>query len=205
MEQNQPNQPNQPKESHESQATKAQEEPENLETAFCDRPYEEVEDGFIDDRGFYTTPNGSFWDDEHTYFNHLGFDRHGGSYDKYGVYHPGAGYDEATGLYNDQKECIPGNELKEAEKNVELSISKLKEQEFKDEKTIRKYEKLEEESEDSDEEGDNSNVTYDEDEIKEAYDFVMENENKNVNSTTVPKDKVSKKQPTTATDENVQQ
>ena len=199
------NQPNQPKEPHESQATKAQEEPENLETAFCDRPYEEVEDGFIDDRGFYTTPNGSFWDDEHTYFNHLGFDRHGGSYDKYGVYHPGAGYDEATGLYNDQKEFITGNEIKEAEKNVELSISKLKEQELKDEKTIRKYEKLEEESEDSDEEGDNSNVTYDEDEIKEAYDFVMENEKKNVNSTTVPKDKVSKKQPTTATDENVQQ
>ena len=205
MEQNQPNQPNQPKESHESQATKAQDEPENLETAFCDRPYEEVEDGFIDDRGFYTTPNGSFWDDEHTYFNHLGFDRHGGSYDKYGVYHPGAGYDEATGLYNDQKEFITGNEIKEAEKNVELSISKLKEQELKDEKTIRKYEKLEEESEDSDEEGDNSNVTYDEDEIKEAYDFVMENEKKNVNSTTVPKDKVSKKQPSTATDENVQQ
>ena len=199
------NQPNQPKEVHESQATKAQEEPENLETAFCDRPYEEVEDGFIDDRGFYTTPNGSFWDDEHTYFNHLGFDRHGGSYDKYGVYHPGAGYDEATGLYNDQKEFITGNEIKEAEKNVELSISKLKEQELKDEKTIRKYEKLEEESEDSDEEGDNSNVTYDEDEIKEAYDFVMENEKKNVNSTTVPKDKVSNKQPSTATDENVQQ
>ena len=199
------NQPNQPKEAHESQATKAQEEPENLETAFCDRPYEEVEDGFIDDRGFYTTPNGSFWDDEHTYFNHLGFDRHGGSYDKYGVYHPGAGYDEATGLYNDQKEFITGNEIKEKKKNVELSISKLKEQELKDEKTIRKYEKLEEESEDSDEEGDNSNVTYDEDEIKEAYDFVMENEKKNVNSTTVPKDKVSKKQPTTATDENVQQ
>ena len=195
------NQPNQPKESHESQATKAQEEPENLETAFCDRPYEEVEDGFIDDRGFYTTPNGSFWDDEHTYFNHLGFDRHGGSYDKYGVYHPGAGYDEATGLYNDQKEFITGNEIKEAEKNVELSISKLKEQELKDEKTIRKYEKLEEESEDSDEEGDNSNVTYDEDEIKEAYDFVMENENKNIDIATVPKDKVSKKQP----DENVQQ
>ena len=199
------NQPNQPKEVHESQATKAQEEPENLETAFCDRPYEEVEDGFIDDRGFYTTPNGSFWDDEHTYFNHLGFDRHGGSYDKYGVYHPGAGYDEATGLYNDQKEFITGNEIKAAEKNVELSISKLKEQELKDEKTIRKYEKLEEESEDSDDDEDKSNVTYDEDEIKEAYDFVMENEKKNVNSTTVPKDKVSKKQPTTATDENVQQ
>ena len=184
---------NQNKTNAQSQVQNPQEDPEVSEKPFCDRPYEEVEDGYIDDRGFYTTPNGSFWDDEHTYFNHLGFDRHGGTYDKYGVYQPGAGYDEATGLYNDQKEFITGNELKEVEKNVELSISKLKEQETKDEKTIRKYEKLEEESEDSDDE-DNSNVTYDEDEIKEAYDFVMENENRNENITTVPKDKVSKKQ-----------
>ena len=184
---------NQNKTNAQSQVHNPPEDPEVSEKPFCDRPYEEVEDGYIDDRGFYTTPNGSFWDDEHTYFNHLGFDRHGGTYDKYGVYQPGAGYDEATGLYNDQKEFITGNELKEVEKNVELSISKLKEQETKDEKTIRKYEKLEEESEDSDDE-DNSNVTYDEDEIKEAYDFVMENENRNENITTVPKDKVSKKQ-----------
>ena len=169
------------------------EDPEVLEKPFCERPYEEVEDGYVDDRGFYTTPNGSFWDDEHTYFNHLGFDRHGGTYDKYGVYQPGAGYDEATGLYNDQKEFITGNELKDVEKNLELSISKLKEQESKDEKTIRKYEKLEEESENSDDE-DNSNVTYREDEIKEAYDFVMENENRNENISTIPKEKVSKKQ-----------
>ena len=175
-----------------SQTANQQEDPEVIEKPFCERPYEEVEDGYIDDRGFYTTPNGSFWDDDHTYFNHLGFDRHGGSYDKYGVYQPGAGYDEATGLYNDQKEFINSNELKDVEKNEELSISKLKEQESKDEKTIRKYEKLEEESEDSDDE-DKSNVTYDEDEIKEAYDFVMENENRNENIT-VSKDKISKKQ-----------
>ena len=183
---------NQIKTNPESQTANQREDPEVIEKPFCERPYEEVEDGYIDDRGFYTTPNGSFWDDDHTYFNHLGFDRHGGSYDKYGVYQPGAGYDEATGLYNDQKEFINSNELKDVEKNVELRISKLKEQESKDEKTIRKYEKLEEESEDSDDE-DKSNVTYDEDEIKEAYDFVMENENRNENIT-VSKDKISKKQ-----------
>ena len=186
---------NQIKTNPKSQTANQQEDPEVIEKPFCEfceRPYEEVEDGYIDDRGFYTTPNGSFWDDDHTYFNHLGFDRHGGSYDKYGVYQPGAGYDEATGLYNDQKEFINSNELKDVEKNEELSISKLKEQESKDEKTIRKYEKLEEESEDSDDE-DKSNVTYDEDEIKEAYDFVMENENRNENIT-VSKDKISKKQ-----------
>ena len=183
---------NQIKTNPKSQTANQQEDPEVIEKPFCERPYEEVEDGYIDDRGFYTTPNGSFWDDDQTYFNHLGFDRHGGSYDKYGVYQPGAGYDEATGLYNDQKEFINSNELKDVEKNVELSISKLKEQESKDEKTIRKYEKLEEESEDSDDE-DKSNVTYDEDEIKEAYDFVMENENRNENIT-MSKDKISKKQ-----------
>ena len=182
---------NQNKETPQSQATKAQEDPEILENAFCDRPYEEVEDGYIDDRGFYTTPNGSFWDDEHTYFNHLGFDRHGGTYDKYGIYQPGAGYDEKTGLYNDQKEFITGNDKANVDKIIELSISKLKEQECNDEKTIRKYEKLEEESEDSDDE-DKSNLTYDEEEIKEAYNFVMENENRNENI--MPKDKASKRE-----------
>ena len=174
-----------------SQVKNTPEEVEVAEKPFCDRPYEEVEDGYIDDRGFYTTPNGSFWDDEHTYFNHLGFDRHGGTYDKYGIYQPGAGYDEKTGLYNDQKEFITGNDKANVDKIIELSISKLKEQECNDEKTIRKYEKLEEESEDSDDE-DKSNLTYDEEEIKEAYNFVMENENRNENI--IPKDKASKRE-----------
>ena len=116
---------NQIKTNPKSQTANQQEDPEVIEKPFCERPYEEVEDGYIDDRGFYTTPNGSFWDDDHTYFNHLGFDRHGGSYDKYGVYQPGAGYDEATGLYNDQKEFINSNELKDVEKN-ERYIKKLK-------------------------------------------------------------------------------
>ena len=173
-----------------------EDEPEDVEKPFCDRPFEEVEDGYIDDRGFYTTPNGSFWDDEHTYFNHLGFDRHGGTYDKYGIYQPGPGYDETTGLYNDQKEFIAATEKGIVEKNIELSISKLKEQESNDEKTILKYEKLEEESEDSDD-GEKSEVTYDDDEIKEAYEFVMENENRNENIneniTTNPKNNKSKR------------
>ena len=146
---------------------------------FCDRPFEEVEDGYIDDRGFYTSPNGSFWDDDHTYFNHLGFDRHGGSYDKYGVYIPGPGYDEKTGLYKDQEELLPSPEETDTKNTIELSIEKLREQEKKDEKTIKKYELPVEESEDSDDE-DKSNVTYDEDDIKEAYENAMEIENKKV-------------------------
>ena len=156
------------------------EENDPIEKPFCDRPYEEVEDGYIDDRGFYTTPNGSFWDEDHTYFNHLGFDKHGGSYDKYGLYQPGPGYDEKTGLYNDQKELLSSNELADTKKILELTISKLKEQGKKDEKIIEKYGQPVEDSEESDDE-EKSNITYDENEIKEAYENIMENENENQN------------------------
>ena len=149
------------------------EENDQNEKPFCDRPYEEVEDGYIDDRGFYTTPNGSFWDEDHTYFNHLGFDKHGGSYDKYGVYQPGPDYDEKTGLYKDQKDLITPQEIADTTKMLELTISKLKEQGKKDEKTIKEYEQPVEDSEESDDE---ENITYDENEIKEAYENVMQNE-----------------------------
>ena len=55
---------------------------------------------------------------------------------------------------------------------------------------------MEEESEDSDD-GEKSEVTYDDDEIKEAYEFVMENENRNENIneniSTNPKNNKSKR------------
>ena len=160
-----------------SQKEKAEvnQENEQGEKEFCDRPYEEVEDGYIDDRGFYTTPNGSFWDDDHTYFNHLGFDRHGGCYDKYGVYQPGAEYDEKTGLYKDQKDLVADPEAVDTKAILDRAISKLKDQEKKDEKTIKKFEQPVEESEDSDNE-DKSSVSYDDNDIKEAYEDVMNNE-----------------------------
>ena len=151
-------------------------ETDQNEKPFCDRPYEEVEDGYVDDRGFYTTPNGSFWDEDHTYFNHLGFDKHGGTYDKYGVYQPGPDYDEKTGLYKDQKELISAQEITDTAEILELTISKLKEQGKKDEKTIKEYEQPVEDSEESDENEEKSNITYDENEIKEAYENVMQNE-----------------------------
>ena len=149
--------------------------------SFCERPFEEVEDGYIDDRGFYTSPNGSFWDDDQTYFNRLGFDRHGGSYDKYGIYQPGPGYDEKTGLYKDQEELIVSPKETDAQKNIKNTIEKLREQEKKDEKTIKKFEQPVEESEESDEE-DKSNLTYDEEDFKEAYQTVMELEERNMQS-----------------------
>ena len=143
------------------------------EKPFCERLRKEIEEGQIDDRGFYTTPNGSFWDDDHTYFNHLGFDIHGGFYDKYGVYYPGPNYDEKTGLYIDQQEYISSSESN-IKKDIEITISKLKEEEKNDEKIIKKYEQPVEDSEVSDEE-DKSNVSFDENDIEEAFNSVMEN------------------------------
>ena len=149
---------------------------EEMEKPFCERPFEEVEDGYYDDRGFYTTPNGSFWDDEQTYFNHFGFDRHGGTYDKYGIYQPGPNYDEKLGLYQDQIELFTSEKKLTGNEFVNHSISKLREQEKRDEKTIKKYEQPVEESEEEDED-DKSNITFDDEDIKEAYNDVMEIEN----------------------------
>ena len=53
----------------------------------------------------------------------------------------------------------------------------MKEQEKKDEKTIKKYEQPVEESAEEDNK-DKSNLTFDENDFKEAYDIVMENEKK---------------------------
>ena len=105
----------------------------------------------------------------------MGFDKHGGSYDKYGVYQPGPDYDEKTGLYKDQKDLITPQEIADTTKMLELTISKLKEQGKKDEKTIKEYGQPVEDSEESDDE-EKSNITYDENEIKEAYENVMQNE-----------------------------
>lgn len=71
---------------------------------FFERNKEETEDGFYDDRGFYTTPNGSFWDENETYFNRFGFDKHGGRYDDYGVYFPGKNYNFDYNCYEDEIE-----------------------------------------------------------------------------------------------------
>ncbi len=48
------------------------------------------------------------------------------------------GYDETTNLYNHQIEFIATNEKEIVEKNIELRISKLKEQESNDEKNNSK-------------------------------------------------------------------
>lgn len=108
---------------------------------FFERPFELVDDGYIDERGFYMTPNGSFWDEEHNYFNRYGYDKHGGYYDKFGVYFPGKDYDEEYGLYEDEKNLfdIPNDYSNELKKNSYNTIDKLKKQQAIDEIIIKNF------------------------------------------------------------------
>ena len=164
-----------------SQASEAQK-------PFYDRPYEEEEDGFIDERGFYTSPNGSFWDDEHNYFNHFGFDKHGGSYDKYGIYQPGPNFNPETGMYNDEHEQMKYDK-NDKDNNFEEKIEKQKIEKMglvqgKDEKTVKRFAELVEsdnESDDDENEGNKSNLSFDIKDFEEAYEFAMDVENSSGN------------------------
>ena len=164
---------------------------ENTQTSedlkpFYDRPYEEEEDGYIDDRGFYTSPNGSFWDDEHNYFNHFGFDKHGGSYDKFGIYQPGPNYNTETGMYEDEDMKRQNNdeEKYDGEKIEGNKIKGLEDKDKKDKKIMKKFAELIESEDESDdeEEADKSNLSFDINDIEEAYGYAMEVEN-NTNMT----------------------
>ena len=159
---------------------------------FYDRPYEEEEDGYIDDRGFYTSPNGSFWDDDHNYFNHFGLDKHGGTYDKFGIYQPGPNYNPETGMYNDEEMNFDNNDKEKnfEEKKIEgKKIEELSSIQKKDEKTVKRFADLvesENESDDDENEGNKSDLSFDINDLEEAYGYVMDVEknsnNKNMTS-----------------------
>ena len=72
---------------------------------FKDRSFEEVEGGKFDDKGFYRTPNGSFWDPNEIYFNRKGFDNHGGRWEN-DEYVPGPNWLEEHMCYEDEKDDI---------------------------------------------------------------------------------------------------
>ena len=80
-----------------------------------------------------------------------------------------------------QKELIDTEEKKDVKQILDFAITKLREQEKNDERTIKKYEQPIEESEESDDE-DKSNLTYDEEDFQEAYNNVMELEERKMAS-----------------------
>jgi hypothetical protein len=73
-----------------------------MEIGFIDRPFDHVDGGFYDGRGFYCTPEGSFWDENGTYFNKEGRDKNGGFYDEWGVYNPGEGWNYDYNCYENE-------------------------------------------------------------------------------------------------------
>ena len=60
--------------------------------------------GEYDEDGFFTTPNGSFWDMDGEYFNRFGFDIHGGKYIDKLDYIPGPTWIEELGCYPEDKD-----------------------------------------------------------------------------------------------------
>ena len=61
-------------------------------------------EGKFDDDGFFTTPNGSFWDMDGEYFNRYGYDIHGGKYIDKLDYIPGPTWVEELGCYPEDKD-----------------------------------------------------------------------------------------------------
>ena len=69
-------------------------------------------EGKFDDDGFFTTPNGSFWDMDGEYFNRYGYDIHGGKYIDKLDYIPGPTWIEELGCYPEDKDkYLKGEDL----------------------------------------------------------------------------------------------
>ena len=92
-------------------------EPKNEELTLNDKiPKErrirtEETKGEFDEDGFFTTPNGSFWDMDGEYFNHFGYDIHGGKYIDKLDYIPGPTWIEELGCYPEDKDKYQKEDL----------------------------------------------------------------------------------------------
>ena len=110
-------------------------------------------EGKFDDNGFFRTPNGSFWDMDGEYFNHHGFDIHGGKYVDQLDYIPGPTWIEELGCYPEDEEKYKNEDINhiidndldkfEGEDEINKNFEKLgiNEEEFKNENEITKKDK----------------------------------------------------------------
>ena len=97
--------------------------------------------GELDEDGFFITPNGSFWDMDGEYFNHYGFDIHGGKYVDKLDYIPGPTWIEELGCYPEDKDKYQNEEdLKDEMDNGEDEDLNIFD---KDENLINKIDKIE--------------------------------------------------------------
>ena len=101
-------------------------------------------EGKLDEDGFFRTPNGSFWDMDGEYFNHHGFDIHGGKYVDKLDYIPGPTWIEELGCYPEDEDKYKNEDINdiidheldkfEGEEEINNNFEKLgiDEEEFKD-------------------------------------------------------------------------
>ena len=68
-------------------------------------------EGNLDENGFFRTPNDSFWDMDGEYFNHHGFDIHGGKYVNVLDYIPGPTWIEELGCYPEDEEKYKNEDI----------------------------------------------------------------------------------------------
>ena len=94
--------------------------------------------GEYDEDGFFTTPNGSFWDMDGEYFNRYGFDIHGGKYVDKLDYIPGPNWIEELGCYPEDKDKYQ----KEEDINDEMEDDKDLEMLEGDEELIKEIDKI---------------------------------------------------------------
>ena len=89
-------------------------------------------EGKLDDYGFFHTPNGSFWDMDGEYFNHYGFDIHGGKYVNELDYIPGPTWIEDLGCYPEDEEKYKQEDIDNYdEEDMDLDLPEGKEIEIK--------------------------------------------------------------------------
>ena len=79
-------------------------------------------EGKLDDNGFFRTPNGSFWDMDGEYFNHFGFDIHGGKYVDELDYIPGPTWIDELGCYPEDEEKYKNADMDDDGNNLEEDI-----------------------------------------------------------------------------------
>ena len=94
--------------------------------------------GEYDEDGFFTTPNGSFWDMDGEYFNRFGFDIHGGKYIDKLDYIPGPTWIEELGCYPEDRDKYK----KEEDINDEMEDDKDLEMFEGDEELIKEMDKI---------------------------------------------------------------
>ena len=93
-------------------------------------------EGEYDDEGFFTTPNGSFWDPDGVYFNREGYDKHGGYYDDNDEYIPGKGWNEVNNCYEDELPDEYASDHDLGEEKIELIFSDINKDKILDEENL---------------------------------------------------------------------